>query len=168
MSVAETVLDVQQYLTFRLGEETFGVNVLKVKEVLSIINITQVPQTPDYMLGVINLRGSVVPVVDLRQRFRLAKAEQTRDTCIVVLEVELGGEQVTVGAMTDAVEEVIDINAAQIEPPPKLGTQLNVEFIDGMGKINDDNFVILLNINMVFSAEELKMFMDAGDAREAV
>ena len=157
-----------QYLTFQLENETFGVDVHKVREVLDAISITRVPRTPDYMLGVINLRGSVVPVIDLRQRFGLTQIDRTRDTCIVVLEVNLDGEQIVVGAQTDAVDEVLDIREEQIEPPPKLGTQVNVDFILGMGKVNDESFAMLLDIDKLFTAEELEQFWEARTVDVAV
>ena len=156
-----------QYLTFRLEKEAFGVDVSQVREVLDVINITQVPQTPDYMLGVINLRGSVVPVVDLRQRFGISATAQTRDTCIIVLEVNFDEELVVVGALTDAVEEVLDIEDAQIEPPPRLGSAVKVEFIKGMGKVKDDEFVMLLDIDKIFDSEELSMLNDASTTTAA-
>jgi len=157
-----------QYHTFQLENETFGVDVHKVREVLDAISITRVPRTPDYMLGVINLRGSVVPVIDLRQRFGLTQIDRTRDTCIVVLEVNLDGEQIVVGAQTDAVDEVLDIREEQIEPPPKLGTQVNVDFILGMGKVNDESFAMLLDIDKLFTAEELEQFWEARTVDVAV
>ncbi len=162
-----TTAENRQYLTFRIAEEAYGVDVSQVREVLDVINITRVPRTPDYMLGVINLRGGVVPVVDLRQRFGLQSIDATRDTCIVVLEVNLDGEQLVVGALTDAVEEVLDIDADRIEPPPRLGAAVNVEFILGMGKIKDEQFVMLLDINRVFSAEDLALLGNAADGAAA-
>jgi len=151
-----------QYLTFRLDAEAYGIDVSQVREVLDVINITRVPRTPDYMLGVINLRGSVVPVVDLRQRFGMPAIDQTRDTCIIVIEVKFGAELIVVGVLTDAVEEVLDINAGQVEPPPRLGAAVEVEFIRGMGKVNDESFVMLLDIDRIFSAEELEMLGESG------
>src|SRR5512133_10699 len=118
-----------QFLTFLLGDEIFAVNVLQVKEILDLANITQVPQMPDFMLGVINLRGSVVPVVDLRRKFGMADREQHRDNCVVVMEVDFGGEMTVVGALADSVQEVLDLQQDQIEPPPRLGLQLNTDFI---------------------------------------
>ncbi len=152
--------EITQFLTFRLGEEVFGVGVLKVREVLDVISVTRVPQTPAFMLGVINLRGSVVPVVDLRRKFGLPLAEKSRDSCIIVLEVDLEGEVTVIGALADAVEEVLDLDQDQIEPAPKLGTRLKTEFILGMGK-RGEGFVILLDMDRVFSAEELSMVQDA-------
>ncbi len=153
-------IEITQFLTFRLGEEVFGVGVLKVREVLDVISVTRVPQTPAFMLGVINLRGSVVPVVDLRRKFGLPLAEKSRDSCIIVLEIALEGEVTVIGALADAVEEVLDLDQDQIEPAPKLGTRLKTEFILGMGK-RGEGFVILLDMDRVFSAEELSMVQDA-------
>jgi len=143
-----------QYLTFRLGSELFGVDVSKAREVLDFSDVTHVPQMPDYMLGVINLRGSVVPVINLRRKFGMGAAEKTIDTCIIVIEVEIDGDVVVIGTLADAVQEVLDLHAGQIEPPPRLGTKLNTEFIKGMGNL-DGQFLIILDIDRVFTVEEL-------------
>jgi len=143
-----------QYLTFRLGDELFGVDVNKAREVLDFSEVTHVPQMPDYMLGVINLRGSVVPVINLRRKFGMTDRAQTIDTCIIVIEVHIEGEILVIGTLADAVEEVLDLKESQIEPPPRLGTKLNTEFIKGMGNI-DDQFLIILDIDRVFTVEEL-------------
>lgn len=161
MSEAASEL-VQQYLTFGLGNETFAVDVAKAREVLDGINITKVPQTPEYMLGVINLRSSVVPVIDMRLKFGMESAEQTVDTCIIVLEVHVDDDSIVVGALADSVREVLDILPEQIEPPPRLGTKLNTEFIQGMGNCNDE-FVIILDIDKVFSVEELSLVQGMSD-----
>jgi len=145
-----------QYLTFRLGEETFAVDVTKAREVLDYVPPTRVPQTSKFMLGVINLRGSVVPVIDMRQKLGLAPAERTRDTCIVVLEIALDGETIVVGALADSVREVLELGAEQIEPPPRIGTKLNADLIRGMGK-REEEFLILLNIDRVFSTDEIAL-----------
>jgi purine-binding chemotaxis protein CheW len=155
MSVAE-ITDTTQFLTFGLGDDIFAIDVIKAKEVLDFAEVTQVPQTPDYMLGVINLRGSVVPVIDMRRKFNMATTDRTRNTCIVVVEVDVDGDTVTVGALVDSVREVIDLSPAQIEPPPRIGTKLNTEFIKGMGNL-DDRFVIILDIDKVFSIDDLVM-----------
>lgn len=152
-----------QYVTFSLAEELFGVEVSRTREILSLTPITKVPQTPDYLLGVINLRGQVVPVVDMRLKLGLPATDETEDTCIIVIEVQVDGEAIVVGALADAVREVIEVRDDQIEPPPRLGTKLNTEFISGMGKV-DEQFMILLNIDRVFSSEELVMVQDAGQA----
>jgi len=152
-----------QYLTFCLGNEVFAVDVLQVREILDVINITAVPQMPAYMLGVINLRGSVVPVVDLRRKFGMGERSESRDNCIVVLEVDFGGERTVVGALADAVQEVLDLTTDQIEPPPRLGMQLKTEFIRGMGK-KDEQFIIILDIDRIFSSDELVLIHDASEA----
>ena len=148
-----------QYLTFRLGDETFAVDVCQVREILDQAPITRVPQMPDYMLGVINLRGSVVPVVDLHRKFGQAAHETSRDNCIVVLEVDCGGEKTIVGAQADAVSEVLDLPADAIEPPPRLGMKLKTEFIRGMGK-KDEQFIIILDIDRIFSTDELALLQE--------
>jgi purine-binding chemotaxis protein CheW len=154
-----------QYLTFRLGEEVFAVDVAKTREVLDVIDITRVPGTPAYMLGVINLRGGVVPVIDLRLKFGLPVAERTRETCIIVLDVTLDGETTVIGAVADSVREVLDLDSSQIEPPPRIGTRLKTEYIRGMGRIDDNRFLILLDIDRVFSSEELTLVQTVGGAK---
>ena len=143
-----------QYLTFKLDSDLFAVDVGKSREVLDFADVTRVPQTPDYMLGVINLRGSVVPVINLRRKFGMQEAEKTVDTCIIVMEINVNDDKVIIGIVADAVQEVLDLDDSQIEPPPRLGTRLNTEFIKGMGSM-DDQFVILLDIDRVFTADEL-------------
>ncbi len=121
------------YLTFTLAGETFAVNVANVREVLEVSSITRVPGSPDFMRGVINLRGNVVPVVDLRLKFGLPAAPGAAGACIIVLEVAMAGEPTVVGAMADAVNEVLEIGASEVEPPPRIGTHLKTEFILGHG-----------------------------------
>jgi purine-binding chemotaxis protein CheW len=150
----ESITDTRQYLTFRLGEEVFALGVSNVREILEFTTVTRVPKTPEFMRGVINLRGSVVPVLDMRLKFGLTRAEKTVDTCIIVVEVSFEGENTIIGALVDSVQEVFDLEPDQIEPAPKIGTQLRTEFIKGMGK-RDDHFIILLEIDKVFSSEEL-------------
>jgi len=153
----------QQYVTFNLADELFGVEVSRAREILSLTPVTKVPQTPDYLLGVINLRGQVVPVIDMRLKLGLPAGEETEDTCIIVIEVQVDGEVLVVGALADAVREVMEIRDDQIEPPPRLGTKLNIEFINGMGKV-DEQFMILLNIDQIFSSKDLA---DVQDARKS-
>jgi purine-binding chemotaxis protein CheW len=152
----------RQYVTFCLGAELFGVEVFRAREILSLVQVTKVPQTPDYLLGVINLRGQVVPVVDLRVKLGLEALEMTRESCIIVMEVDIDGELLTVGGLVDAVFEVLELRDDQIEPPPRLGLKLKTEFIAGMGKI-EEQFVILINIDRVFSSEELALVQEAGE-----
>jgi purine-binding chemotaxis protein CheW len=153
MSVA-SITDTRQYLTFQLSDEVFGLDVSHVREILEFTTVTKVPKTPDYMRGVINLRGSVVPVLDMRLKFGLTLTEKTVNTCIIVVEVDLDGEQTIIGALVDSVQEVFELEPDQIEPAPRIGTHLKTEFIRGMGK-KDDHFIILLNIDKVFTSEDL-------------
>ena len=153
MSVAG-ITETVQYLTFKLADEIFAFDVAKVREILELTTITKVPQTPEFMRGVINLRGSVVPVIDLKLNFSMQRTEQTINTCIIVVEVNLHGEAIVLGVLADSVQEVVEMEPNLIEPAPKLGTKLNTEFIKGMGKIGE-NFVMILDIDKVFSAEEL-------------
>src|SRR3984957_20912786 len=153
MSVSE-ITETRQYLTFKLGNEIFATDVAKVREVLDLTAITQIPRTPDFMAGVINLRGSVVPVVDLRLCFEMTRTVSTRNTCIVVVEVMLDDEPTVIGALADSVEEVMDLEPDQIQPAPRIGTQIRTDFIKGMGK-RDAQFIVILDIDRVFSAEDL-------------
>jgi purine-binding chemotaxis protein CheW len=154
MSVTE-ITETRQYLTFKLGNEVYATDVAKVREVLDFTTITEIPRTPDFMSGVINLRGSVVPVVDLRLCFEMSKTQKTTNTCIVVVEVMLDNESFVIGALADSVEEVIDLEPDQIQPPPRIGTQIGTDFIKGMGKRENSDFIMILDIDRVFSAEEL-------------
>lgn len=147
-------LQTTQYLTFTLAEEVFAVDVDRVREILEITNITKVPQVPDFMRGVINLRGCVVPVLDLRLKFGMAETAQTVNTCIIVVEVEMDGEKIVLGALADSVQEVIEMEASQIEAAPHIGTHLKTDFLKGMGK-HDNRFVMILDIDKVFSGAEL-------------
>ena len=157
--ITETV----QYLTFTLAEEVFALDVSKVREILEYNTVTKVPQVPDFMRGVINLRGSVVPVVDLRLKFGMAATEQTINTCIIVVEVQLDGDAIVLGALADSVQEVVDMEPDQIEPAPHIGTQINAAFIKGMGKC-DGKFVMILDIDKVFTNELIDLVSDAMDA----
>lgn len=146
----------EQFLTFKLAEEIFAVEVARVREILDVTTITKVPQTPEYLRGVINLRGGVVPVIDLRLRFGMSRTENTVNTCIIVLEVVLeGGERVVLGTLADSVQEVFDLEAGQIEPAPRIGARLNTEFIRGMGK-HQDGFIIILDIDSLFTSADLQ------------
>ncbi len=160
MSIAE-IEEATQHLTFKLDEEVFAVDISKVREVLEYTTVTKVPQTPDFMKGVINLRGHVVPVIDLRLKFGMTEAKKTVNTCIIIVEVTLDGDSTVLGALADSVQEVFDFEADQIEPAPKIGTRLNTDFIKGMGK-RDEQFIMILDIDKVFSSEELETVKDAG------
>jgi purine-binding chemotaxis protein CheW len=156
----------RQYVTFCLGEELFGIEVTRAREILSLVSVTKVPQTPDYLLGVINLRGQVVPVIDLRIKLGLPQAGMTRDSCIIVMEVQVDGEALIVGGLADSVREVLELHDDQIEPPPRMGLKLQTEFIAGMGKVGEQ-FLILLEIDRVFSGEELALVQDMEESLSA-
>ena len=161
MSV-QGITQTSQYLTFKLDNEIYAMDITTVREVLDIIQITKVPQMPDFMCGVINLRGVVVPVVDLRLKLGLEAAESLKETCIVIIEVVLDGEETILGILVDSVQEVISLEPEQIDPPPRIGTRLKTEFIRGMGK-KDTEFIIILETIKVFSAEELAIVQAADD-----
>ena len=151
-----------QYLTFKLGEEVFAVDVAKVREVLEYMDITKMPQAPEFMCGIVNVRDSVVPVVDMRLKFGMTRNERTVNTCIIVMEIALEGETKTVlGALADSVQEVIDLEPEQIEPAPKIGAKWRTEFIKGIGK-HSDQFIIILDIDRIFSSDELAMLHESG------
>jgi purine-binding chemotaxis protein CheW len=143
-----------KYLTFALAEEEYGIGILKVKEIIGMMNITPVPQTPDFVKGVINLRGKVIPVVDLRLRFALAAAAYTERTCIIVVEVAGENASVMMGIVVDAVSEVLNIRGADIENTPTFGVRLDTDFILGMAKAAG-GIKILLDIDKVLSSEDL-------------
>ncbi|HUX91908.1 MAG TPA: chemotaxis protein CheW [Gallionellaceae bacterium] len=146
--------DQQQYLTFNLGGEVFAIGILAIKEIIEYGNLTEVPMMPDFIRGVINLRGAVVPVVDLSARFGRAGTKITRRTCIVIVEMESDDERQDVGVIVDAVNEVLEILPQDIEPAPAFGAKIRTDFISGMGKVAS-KFVILLNVNRVLSMNEL-------------
>lgn len=156
-------LAVNQYLTFKLDHEVYALGISQVREVLDFTDVTKVPRMPEFMRGVINLRGGVVPVVDLRLKFGLSATEKTVDTCIIIMEIDLEGETTLLGALADSVQEVMNLDFDQIEPPPKIGIRLNTEFIKGMGK-KDDAFVIILDIDKVFSSEDIGIIQSADSA----
>ena len=147
-----------QYLSCMLGGEVFAINISQVREILDFTNATKVPQTPDYMLGVINLRGRALPVVDLKRKFAMGISHRTVNTCIIVVEVALDNQSVTLGLMADAVREVFDLYEDEIEAPPKIGTMLRTEFLKGMGR-KGDAFVLILNIDRIFSKDELSLVL---------
>lgn len=143
-----------QYLTFDLDAEVFALDIGKVREVLDFTTVTKVPQMPEFMCGVINLRGNVVPVVDMRLKFGMTVREKTVNTCIIIVEVAVDGEITIVGAMADSVQEVLDLEPEQIEPAPRIGSKLNTDFILGMGR-RDEQFIIILDVDKVFFMADL-------------
>ncbi|MFO0592328.1 MAG: chemotaxis protein CheW [Polyangiaceae bacterium] len=144
-----------QYLTFTLDKEEFAVDIFKVREVLEFTTVTRVPRTPEFMRGVINLRGKVVPVIDLRLKFGMSRTETTIDTCVIIAEVDVRGEKTVLGALADSVQEVIELEPKNIEPPPHMGMRVAIDFISGMGK-RDEKFLILLDIDKVLSEDETR------------
>jgi purine-binding chemotaxis protein CheW len=154
--------EMQQYLTFMLGGEVFAIGILHIKEIIEYGHLTTVPMMPAFIRGVINLRGAVVPVVDLASRFGRKPSEVTRKSCIVIIELDVEGETQVVGVVVDAVNEVLEIAGADIEPPPSFGTRIRSDFIAGMGKVQE-RFVIILNVNQVLSAEELALIGQTGE-----
>ncbi len=153
-----------KYLTFALGAEEYGLEILKVREIIGYMDITAVPQTPEHVKGVINLRGQVIPVIDLRAKFGMDTAEVTEETCIIVVEITQGSRQFQTGIVVDHVSEVLDIDGNDIEESPQFGTSVNTDFILGMGKIGE-SVKILLDIDKVLVGDELSGFSKANDAQ---
>lgn len=152
----------QQYLTFTLGGEMFALAILNVKEIIEYGTVTEIPMMPGFIRGVINLRGVVVPVIDLSCRFGGKSTEVARRTCIVIIEMMQDEQKHDIGVMVDAVSEVLEIAQADIEPPPSFGAKIRVDFIAGMGKVNG-KFVIILDVARVLSVEEIAMLTEAGE-----
>jgi len=148
-----------QYLTFGLGEEVFALETGSVREVIELVPVTRIPKTPPFMRGVINLRGHAVPVVDLRIKFDMPTAHDTVNTCIIIVDVEVEGENCYMGAIVDSVREVFEMTSDQINPPPRMGTSIRADFIRGMGKQNEE-FIMILDIGKVFSQEELALVLE--------
>jgi purine-binding chemotaxis protein CheW len=166
MSLTAVTNGTEQFLTFKLGEEVFAIEVAKVREILDVTTITRIPRTPEFMRGVINLRGGVVPVIDLRLKFGMSMTENTVNTCIIVVEVTVGGDTMILGTLADSVQEVFDLEAEQIEPAPRIGTRMDTAFLKGMGKHND-SFIMILDIDKVFSAGELDLLGAVEEAKAA-
>jgi len=154
MEAVKQTTDQAQYLGFTIADEEYAIGILRVKEILEYDTMTRVPGTPPSIRGVINLRGSVVPVVDLALKFGLPESPITKRTCIVVVEVDLDGERTVMGVMADAVSQVMDLGAADIEPPPAFGTRVHMDHLLGMGKAGK-KFILLLDIDRILSVNEL-------------
>ena len=150
-----------KYLTFRLGAEEYGLKILQVREIIGLMAITGVPQTPDYVRGVINLRGKIFPVVDLRLKFDMAAAAETPQTCIIVVEVHRDEATLAVGVVVDEVCEVRDVTRDQIDPTPDFGALVKTDFILGIGKVGDE-VIMLLDINRVLTDEALAALAKAA------
>lgn len=152
----------QSILSFKVGKELFAAEVEKVLSILDLVKIIRVPQSPDYMLGIINLRGSVLPVVDSRLRFGIDATTDTRNTCIIVMEVQFTNEKLNIGILVDAVQQVLDINVDSILPPPGLGNKYKAEFIKGIINHSGD-FIMLLDVDKLFSSNELLLVKESSE-----
>ena len=161
----EIVAQGQQYLTFSVSGEAFAIPISAIKEIIEYRAPTDVPMMPAYIRGVINLRGRVVPVIDLAVRFGRGKGEVSKRTCIVILEINQDEQQQDISVVVDAVSAVVDIADTDIEPPPRFGARLRADFITGMGKIGEQ-FVIILNVDRVLSVEELAMLSGVDENAE--
>jgi purine-binding chemotaxis protein CheW len=157
--------DVHQYLTFLIGSEEYAISLLKVKEIIEYDVVTEIPKTPEWVRGVINLRGNVVPVIDLAVKFRLPASVAGKLTCIVITEVECEGEPTVMGIMADAVRQVIDLKPEDIEVPPSFGTRVKVDYLLGMAR-SGKKFCLLLDTEKVLSTEELLELADGLDTNE--
>jgi len=146
-----------KYLTFALGKEEYGLEILKVREIIGFMEITAVPQTPACVKGVINLRGQVIPVIDLRAKFGMETTQTTEETCIIVVEISQTGRKFSTGIVVDHVQEVLDIAGDDIEPAPQFGTSVNTDFILGIGKVGD-SVKILLDIDKVLIGDDIAGF----------
>jgi purine-binding chemotaxis protein CheW len=151
----ESLTTLTSYLSFKLGDETFAANVSKVLNILEMTKITKVPKAPNYMKGVINLRGSVLPLIDTRIKFGLTPTEFTANTCILVLDIRIESDSLQVGALVDGVQEVLEIEPQQILPPPNIGNKYHSDFICGMYKAGEEQFIMILDMDKVFSTNEL-------------
>jgi purine-binding chemotaxis protein CheW len=157
--VQEEPGEIRQFLTFQLAGETFAVGILRIREILEYIKLTTVPLMPPFIRGVMNLRGAVVPVIDLSLRFARDETVVNRRTCIVIIEMEHAEQCQLIGVLVDTVHEVLAIPDSEIEPPPQFGSKIRVDFIEGMAKV-DNHFVVLLNVDKVLSLEEMSLLSE--------
>jgi purine-binding chemotaxis protein CheW len=160
------ITETSQYMTFKMGDELFAIDVSQVREVLEIPQITKIPSAPEYMRGVVNVRGQAIPVVDLRVKFGLPRSADTLQSRVIVMELSIDGESAVLGGIADSVHEVIDLEPGDINPPPRIAMRWRTEFILGMGKRGED-FVIILDVNSVFSSEDLAIVAGAQSATPA-
>lgn len=154
-----------QLLTFLLDNEVYGTDISQIQEVLEYRKVTPVPRTPDFLLGVINLRGRVVPVVDLRRQFEMAVSDISVNTCIIIVDVMLDGEKTPLGILADAVKEVVELSMDNITPAPRIGSRINTRFISGLGKYEEE-FIIILNLPRVIADEELSDVFDSVQSQD--
>jgi purine-binding chemotaxis protein CheW len=162
-SAVARIAQAGKFLSFILGDEEYGLEILKVQEINGMMGITRVPRTPDYVRGVINLRGRVIPIVSLRKKFKMAPIDDTEKTCIIVVQVHYGDREITMGIIVDEVSEVLSIGDGQIEPPPSFGGGMEeADFITGMGKL-ENKVVILLDIDRVLNGVEMEAVLKASN-----
>lgn len=163
---AAKVTRTQQYLTFRLGDEVYAIDVGNAREIVEVSQVTKIPRTPPWIRGVINLRGSVVPVLDLKMKFDMGATENTVNTCVIIVELTLAGEPFTIGVLADSAQEVFEIENKSIEPPPKFGAKVETQFMRGLGRRNDSIFIIL-DVDKVFSGADFNLAQAATSSIEA-
>ena len=166
MNATDPTSSTGQYLTFTLDQERYAVDISRVREVLEFTSVTRVPRTPEFMRGMINLRGNIVPVIDLRLKLCLGRTERTVDTCVVITEVTIDGQPTVLGALADSVQEVIELDAASIAPPPRMGTRVSTDFIRGMAR-RDEHILVILDIDRVLSEEDLRAVAELPGAASA-
>ncbi len=160
-AIQATTIKAGKYLTFSLENEEYGIGILKVKEIIGMMPITSVPRTPKFVKGVVNLRGKVIPVVDLRLKFEMESIEYTERTCIIVVEIDLENNTVLIGIVVDSVSEVLNIKEEDVEETPEFGARLNTNYILGMAK-TDHGVKILLDIDCVLTSDEIKLIEKTG------
>lgn len=153
---------VMKYLTFLLGDKSYAISILKIKEILEYGSVTPIPKMPDFICGAINLRGKLVPVIDLLERLGNGKSEIEKRSCIVIVEMKFANEVLSIGVIVDAVSKVMDFKNSDIEAAPSFGGSVETDFIEGMGKV-DEEFVIILNIDRVLSLDDLALLADSKD-----
>lgn len=158
----DSLIKINSYLSFKLGDDEFAAHVGKVLNILELVKITPVPKSPEYMKGVINLRGAVLPIIDTRMKFGMSPTQFTQNTCIVVMEIIMEKDTIHLGALVDSVLSVVEIEDDQIQPPPSLGSKYKSEFILGVAKV-EEKFIMILDMDKVFSSDELILVMDSTE-----
>jgi purine-binding chemotaxis protein CheW len=153
------------FLTFKLNDETFAANVEKILNILELTKITKVPKAPEYMVGVINLRGNVLPLIDTKVRFDIGNTEFSTNTCILVMDIQINDSFVQIGALVDSVQEVIEIDLSKVEPSPSIGDKYKSDFIEGMAK-HKEEFIMLLDMDKIFSSDELSILQETTEEAE--
>jgi purine-binding chemotaxis protein CheW len=159
VALAKTI----QLLTFTLAGEVYALDVTVAREVVEFTHVTPIPKTPEWIRGVLNLRGAVVPVLDLKLKLGMEATARTKTTCILILEIDLDGEQTVVGVLADAVREVIEVEQSDIEPPPRFGARVSIKYVRGMGRHNNALFV-LLDVSKVFASADFELAQQMADA----